>query len=267
MSFNVISDADVICSIGMGGIVGAIGAKVSGIISQKIRRLNPLQLVSTIIPQYAKKTLKTGLFTRILGQCNEKIGGLFGGGKCKSTIGAPIVEEVVFRSGIQQGLTLCFSYGMPREAAAAASIFLTNILFSMAHGRELESTEGTELWLKGAAYSLAYIQGGLLSAIAAHAINNIRHFMPSVSELFDSSEPSSSKSLSEILAMNKALARQKNESLSSQKTAEKTEDPPPKTVEDPSPKTVEGPSQNTVEDLSQKTGEASPKTEDSIPES
>ncbi len=207
---NIVSN--LFYSTGTAGIIGAIGAKAGGMISQKIESINPLKLVSKMIPQCAKDSLKTGLLPRTLGICNAKIGEFLGGSnlllsrKLSSIIGAPIVEEVVFRTGIQQLLTYCLSCGTPLEAAEITSVFLSNIMFSMAHGRELESIEGTELWLKGTAYSLAYNLGGLGSSIIAHALNNARQFMPSLSELFSNSESSALNDFSEIVAMNKRTA-------------------------------------------------------------
>lgn len=172
MTLNFIGNA--VINIGSFGILGAVGAKASEVACPKIEAINPFKIINKIMPACVKNSLKSGLLNQVMATCNLKVVEIFDSYKMGSIIGAPILEEAAFRTGIQQVITLCLSYGMDITYAQAASIFLTNIIFSMAHDIDIDSPSGTELWMKGVAFSLAYSKGGYLAAVAAHMISNIR---------------------------------------------------------------------------------------------
>ncbi len=177
-----------IYTVGKIAIVGAFGAKAGEIVSKKIEAINPFKIISKLTPQCVKDSLKSGLLHQTLGLCNEKVALFFKSQQLGSVIGAPIIEEAVFRAGIQTLITSSLSYTMDAGSAELMSILLTNIMFSMAHGKDIDSLAGTDLWFKGAAFSAAYSSGGYLAAVAAHMINNIRqNYMPTLSNLFSDS--------------------------------------------------------------------------------
>jgi hypothetical protein len=201
-----------VLSIGSYGILGAVGAKAAEVVSKKVGSLNPLKIVSAAMPQWVQDSLKKGTFSQLMATCNIKIGDIFQNPKMSSVIGAPFFEEAVFRAGIQQVLTLGLSYGMEITYAEAASILITNILFSMAHGKDIDSQAGTELWMKGTAFSFAYSQGGYAAAMVAHFINNVRqNYGSKIATILkgDDDSTSNSDNFATMLAKAKAEAASK----------------------------------------------------------
>lgn len=179
---------DTVYSPGVIGTLGAIGAKAGEEISKRIGPFNPLKIVDRMIPDCIKNKIKEGTLNQSLQWCNTKVAKLLNSYQKSSVIGAPLLEETVFRAGIQTLLTiLLITSGIDIVKASATSIALTSTVFALAHKKDLDSIAGTDLWLKSVAFGIAHTQGGWLAAVVAHMINNIRqNYLPAFSKLFSS---------------------------------------------------------------------------------
>lgn len=181
------------------GFYGAGGSKISEIVHGVGARvvnkvpilgyLNPLNILSKITPTCVQNFLTQGPLHQALAKANVKMFELFGSMKLASTIGVPVLEEAIFRFGLQQGLTYCLiAAGVEPTIAKATSIFLSSVVFAMSHDAAMDSQKCTGLALKGAAFGATYEASGYLAAVVAHALNNFReHYLPSLQNPFSSS--------------------------------------------------------------------------------
>ena len=86
---------------------------------------------------------------------------------------APVAEEVIFRGGIQQGLSYILN--------SSTTIMLSNSLFAAVHlsntGKTVSSLNAKRLALRCFLFPafgiLYYTTGGLAAPIAAHTVNNV----------------------------------------------------------------------------------------------
>jgi len=102
------------------------------------------------------------------------------------TLGAPILEELIFRGAMLQLSLLLIGFAFPPalilpflntglSIAAATAIFITTVIFGLAHASNAEKNNFAQVattFLGGLAFGFLAIQFGLLVAIGAHVLNN-----------------------------------------------------------------------------------------------
>ncbi|MCD9030192.1 CPBP family intramembrane metalloprotease [Luteimonas sp. Y-2-2-4F] len=86
---------------------------------------------------------------------------------------SPLLEEAIFRAGIQEGLVLGLTaVGIPRPAARFLSGALSASFFAGAHNGDPDSRQYRDLLVAGIGFGLMMHLHGLPAAVVAHAATN-----------------------------------------------------------------------------------------------
>ena len=149
------------------GTVGAFACKITGNLT-KIG--NPLSYLNKITPQFVSDFLTQGPIHQLVNKGNIAIFLLCRSMKLGSSTGVPILEEFVFRYGIQQGLTLGLTYlGVDSTTAKVISVGLSSLVFATSHGHSMDSEQCLDLFLKGAIFgrllNMMVLKGRLLHTL------------------------------------------------------------------------------------------------------
>jgi membrane protease YdiL (CAAX protease family) len=86
---------------------------------------------------------------------------------------APVVEEVMFRAGIQGGLGLALArFGVPAGAADSIATLIAATLFAGAHNPDPREQQFRQTLIAGIAYGVMMYVYGLPAAVMTHAFYN-----------------------------------------------------------------------------------------------
>jgi hypothetical protein len=86
---------------------------------------------------------------------------------------SPVLEESIFRVGIQEGLALgLVAVGVPRSAASFLSGTIAVSLFAGAHNVDPRSRQYRDTLISGIGFGIMMYMHGLPGAIVAHSANN-----------------------------------------------------------------------------------------------
>lgn len=87
---------------------------------------------------------------------------------------SPLLEEAIFRVGLQEGLALGLTVvGVPQQAAILLSGVIAATLFAGAHDPEPNSRQYRDTLISGIGFGLMMHLHGLPAAVVAHAANNV----------------------------------------------------------------------------------------------
>jgi hypothetical protein len=87
---------------------------------------------------------------------------------------SPLLEEGIFRVGLQQGLALGLTaVGVPETAAAFLSVGISSALFAGGHNLDPRSTTYRDTFVSGIGFGLMMYLYGLPAAVVSHAANNV----------------------------------------------------------------------------------------------
>lgn len=91
-----------------------------------------------------------------------------------STVIAPIVEEVIYRMGMQGGVSAILErLGVPSPVATTLSVSLTSIVFAGSHDMNPSSRHFRHTLVSGIIFGVTMYYFGPLSAMGAHSLNNV----------------------------------------------------------------------------------------------
>jgi hypothetical protein len=86
---------------------------------------------------------------------------------------APVLEEVIYRVGIQEGMGLALTrFGVPAGAATSIAALISATLFAGAHNLDPSSPEFRQTLISGIAFGVMMHVNGLPAAVMTHAMNN-----------------------------------------------------------------------------------------------
>lgn len=86
---------------------------------------------------------------------------------------SPMLEETIYRVGLQEGLALGLkAVGVPVSAAAFLSVAIASSLFAAGHNLDQRHAVHREILISGIGFGLMMYVYGLPAAVVAHAANN-----------------------------------------------------------------------------------------------
>ncbi len=90
-----------------------------------------------------------------------------------SNLIAPVMEEAVYRLGMQEGIKFALmQMGFPSSLAETVSISSSAVLFAVSHDSNL-SVEFTATVISGAVFGIIQENFGFPEAVATHMLNNV----------------------------------------------------------------------------------------------
>jgi membrane protease YdiL (CAAX protease family) len=86
---------------------------------------------------------------------------------------APVLEEIIYRGVIQEGMALALTrFGVPAGAATLITGLIASTLFAGAHNLDPASSEFRQTLTAGIAFGVMMHVNGLPAAVMTHALNN-----------------------------------------------------------------------------------------------
>jgi hypothetical protein len=86
---------------------------------------------------------------------------------------APVLEEFIYRVGIQEGMGLALTrFGVPTGAANSIAALISATLFAGAHNLDPRSGAFRQTLISGIAFGVMMHVNGLPAAVMTHALNN-----------------------------------------------------------------------------------------------
>lgn len=93
--------------------------------------------------------------------------------RTRSIFFAPIIEEAVYRLGLQEGIAFAFTQiGFTSETSSSVSILCSSLLFSMGHADDLRTIAFTNVMLIGIIYGYIQDCGSFPEAVLTHILYN-----------------------------------------------------------------------------------------------
>lgn len=87
---------------------------------------------------------------------------------------SPLLEEAIFRGGVQEGLAQSLTvFGVPRSAADLLAVAISASLFAGAHDVNPRSRHYRDTLVSGIGFGLMMYLHGLPAAVVAHSANNV----------------------------------------------------------------------------------------------
>jgi hypothetical protein len=86
---------------------------------------------------------------------------------------APVLEEVIYRAGIQEGVGLALTrFGVPTLAANSIAALISATLFASGHNVDPASGQFRQTLISGIVFGVVMHISGLPAAVMSHAVNN-----------------------------------------------------------------------------------------------
>lgn len=86
---------------------------------------------------------------------------------------SPMLEEGIFRAGLQQGLaTGLTALGVPQIAASVLALGIASSLFAAGHNANPDDPQHRDTLISGIGFGLMMYMHGMPAAVVAHAANN-----------------------------------------------------------------------------------------------
>lgn len=91
-----------------------------------------------------------------------------------SNIFAPVLEEAIYRLGIQGGITFALNtIGLPEPVSTSIAIFVSSVMFGLGHNMYTDSSQFSHTTLMGVLFGVLQSQAGFSEAIAVHSFSNV----------------------------------------------------------------------------------------------
>jgi len=94
--------------------------------------------------------------------------------KVLSEVLAPVVEESIYRFGIQNGIAFSLkTLGCNNELSSSVGIFCASLMFGFAHNCDLSHPQFIETMIPGIIFGIIQEYGGFPEAVLTHSFHNL----------------------------------------------------------------------------------------------